>query len=183
MKYRKNLEIKAPVKNLTACRKIAADYCKNDKSVLHYFEGQEDIYYSVKRGRLKLRIINGISGTLIYYNRSNKTGTRVSNYYLAQTGTPSEMDAIMTGLFGKLITINKKREIFISDNVRIHLDSVKGLGKYLEFEVIFNSINSAGRAMKKLINTFGLDEETFIKHSYSDLLIKKIKNAGKKINI
>jgi adenylate cyclase, class 2 len=178
MKFRKNLEIKAPIENLSACRKIAANYCGNKKSALHYFENQEDIYYRVKQGRLKLRIINGKGGTLIYYNRSNKTKKRVSNYYLSQTSTPGELDATMTGLFGKLVTVKKRREIFISDNVRIHLDSVKGLGKYLEFEVIFNSIDIARKTMKKLINTFGLDEKTFIKYSYSDLLNKKIKNAG-----
>lgn len=69
--------------------------------------------------------------------------------------------------------MDKKREIFTSRNVRIHLDNVKGLGKYLEFEVIFNSINTARKTLDKLIGHFKLDESAFIRGSYSDLKIKR----------
>ena len=63
--------------------------------------------------------------------------------------------------------------MFIADNIRIHIDKVKGLGNFIEFEVIYNSFESAKKIMDDLINYFELVETGFIKGSYSDLLLKK----------
>lgn len=171
--YRKNLEIKTPVTGISKYRRLALDYVKSDKHSKHFTEKQTDIYYNVKTGRLKLRIIDGKNGRLIFYRRANTQGKRVSNYFLSETSTPKELDSILTALYGKKVIVDKKREIFTSRNVRIHIDDVKGLGKYLEFEVIFNSINTARKTLDKLIGHFKLDESAFIRGSYSDLKIKK----------
>ncbi len=173
MKTRKNLEIKIQIDSIAKYRRLAVSYAETAKKKSHFTETQKDIYYSVKDGRLKLRIINGRNGVLIFYRRSSSTGKRVSNYILAETTAPDELDSIMKTLHGIKVTVDKKREIFIADNVRIHLDSVKGLGKYLEFEVIFRSIKTARSVLRKLIEHFKIDESAFIKGSYSDLLIKK----------
>ena len=74
-----------------------------------------------------------------------------------------------------MVTVDKKREIFVYDNVRIHLDKVKGLGNFLEFEIVFSSMAKAKQQMKTLIKYFGLDEKKFIKNSYSDLLMQNEK--------
>lgn len=171
--YRKNLEIKTPVTGISNCRRLALEYIRSDKSAKHFTEKQTDIYYNVKTGRLKLRIIDGKNGRLILYRRADRAGRRVSNYYLSETSTPDELDSIMTALYGKKVIVEKKREIFTSGNVRIHIDNVKGLGKYLEFEVIFNSIKTARKTLDELIGHFKLDESAFIRGSYSDLKIKK----------
>lgn len=171
--YRKNLEIKTPVNDITKCRRLAIEYIRSDQRAKHFTEKQTDIYYNVKTGRLKLRIIDGKNGRLIFYRRANTSGKRVSNYYLSETSTPYELDSILTALYGKKVIVEKKREIFASKNVRIHIDNVKGLGKYLEFEVIFNSIKTARKTLDELIGHFKLDESAFIRGSYSDLKIKK----------
>ncbi|MCE1166044.1 MAG: class IV adenylate cyclase [Bacteroidetes bacterium] len=173
MNYRKNLEIKTGIKNLASFRKKAAEYSRKAKSSRHFTEEQKDIYYNTGKGRLKLRIKNGKDGVLIYYKRSSASGKRVSNYFLSETSSPKELDSMMREMHGVKVIVEKKREIFLADNVRIHLDSVRGLGKYLEFEIIFNSIKNARRTLDGLIEHFNLDESAFIKGSYSDLLIKK----------
>ena len=169
---RKNLEIKVRIKNTDKVRKLAKEFCKGKKHET-LIQKQEDIYYKVKKGRLKLRIIDSKKGNLIHYYRGNKELKRVSEYTIAETYTPAAMDSILGSLFGKLVTVKKTREIFITDNTRIHIDSVNGLGKFLEFEVIFNSLAKAKKEMKKLIEYFMLDEKQFIKVSYSDLLLRK----------
>jgi predicted adenylyl cyclase CyaB len=169
---RQNYEIKTRIKNTDLTRKLAVSYFRG-KKFLHYTEQQEDIYYRVKNGRLKLRIINLSSGTLIFYKRGNKTGKRISDYLLSPVSEPAELRMILGMLFKELASVKKKREIFRTDEVRIHIDSVSGLGKYLEFEVIFNSFKKAVVVMKGLIEHFGLDEKNFIKGSYSDLLLNK----------
>ena len=175
---RKNLEIKVRIKNQVDAKKLARKFCKGKK---HEFfkQKQEDIYYRVNKGRLKLRIIDGKKGSLIHYYRGNKDLKRVSEYTIAETETPAAMDSILSSLYGRLITVKKEREIFIIDNIRIHIDSVNRLGKFLEFEVIFNSLAKAKKDMKKLVEHFMLNEKQFIKVSYSDLLLSKGEyNAG-----
>jgi predicted adenylyl cyclase CyaB len=169
---RQNYEIKTRIRNTDRIRKLAVSYFCGEK-FLHYTEQQEDIYYRVKNGRLKLRIINSSSGTLIFYKRGNKKGKRISDYLLAPVPEPDELSRILGSLFNELVRVKKKREIFRTGEVRIHIDSVSELGKYLEFEVIFNSFKKAELTMKELIEHFGLDEKKFIKGSYSDLLLNK----------
>lgn len=169
---RRNYEIKTAIKNTGLIRELAESYFRG-KKFLHYTEQQEDIYYKSGSGRLKLRIINSSHGTLIYYNRGNKTGKRVSDYLLSPSPEPYELNRILSILFKELVRVKKKREIFRTDEIRIHIDSVSGLGKYLEFEVIFSSFKKAESLMKGLIEHFGLDEKNFIKGSYSDLLLNK----------
>jgi predicted adenylyl cyclase CyaB len=169
---RRNYEIKTRIRNTDQIRKLSESYFRG-KKFLRYTERQEDIYYRVKNGRLKLRIINSSSGTLIFYKRGNKTGKRISDYLLSPVSEPAELSKILGMLFKETVRVKKKREIFRTDEIRIHIDSVSGLGKYLEFEVIFNSFKKAVVVMKGLIEHFGLDEKNFIKGSYSDLLLNK----------
>lgn len=169
---RQNYEIKTRIKSTDHIRTLAESYFRGEK-FLRYTEHQEDIYYKVRNGRLKLRIVNSSYGTLIFYDRSGRTGKRISNYLLSPASEPAELSRILGKLFKELVRVKKNREIFRTDEIRIHIDSVSGLGKYLEFEVIFNSFKKAEKIMKGLTEHFGLDEKLFIKGSYSDLLLNK----------
>jgi len=172
---KKNFEIKIKLANPRKTKNLVRLLCK-EKAASNLQQKQEDIYYRVNKGRLKLRIIDGKTGNLIHYFRSNTRGKRVSNYVISETNTPKELNTILSSLYGVLITVKKLREITIIDNVRIHLDKVIGLGNYLEIEIIFNSIREARIRMEKLLRILELDEEKFINVSYSDLLLNKKKN-------
>lgn len=172
---RKNFEIKVKLSDPKKTRKLVQMLCKG-KSPIREKQVQEDIYYMVNNGRLKLRIINGKMGTLIHYFRSSESGKRVSNYTISETNTPKELNSIFISLHKVLINVKKVREITIIDNVRIHIDKVIGLGNYLEIEIIFNSIKEAKKRMEHLIEILELNENEFINVSYSDLLLNKKKN-------
>lgn len=47
----RNVEIKAKLKNINHVLKIVADLCQSDGTLLN----QEDVFFDVPRGRLKLR--------------------------------------------------------------------------------------------------------------------------------
>jgi len=134
-------------------------------------EKQIDVYYKVTQGRLKLRIINNKRGNLIFYERKEKTSKRISNYFISETKSFKELDKILRSQFEVLAIVHKQRDIFLENNTRIHLDTVKGLGKFLEIEVVYKDIVKAKKQMEQLIASLGLNEEDFIKESYSDLLI------------
>lgn len=171
----KNYEIKFPVENYNQIKKKALSLRGKFQSQNHYSEAQKDHYYKIKKSRLKLRVINSNFGSLIFYDRPEEESKRISEYLLVRTKDHNELKKILDNLFEELVTVSKKREIFIYDNVRIHLDKVKNLGVFLEFEIIFSSIDKAKKQMKEMIDHFGLDENKFIKNSYSDLLLKENK--------
>jgi hypothetical protein len=78
---RKNFELKIPIKNIEGFLKTVRKFLKNKKHK-HFIELQNDIYYKLDSGRLKLRIINEKIGNLIYYNRNERNKKRVSNYII-----------------------------------------------------------------------------------------------------
>jgi len=172
---KKNFEIKVKLQDPNKIRALVRLLCKG-KKVFKEKQIQEDIYYRVQKGRLKLRIINGNTGNLIYYFRNNENSKRVSNYTISETNTPKELNSILSSLYGVLIKAKKTREITRMDNTRIHIDKVIGLGNYLEIEVIFDSIKKAKITMDGMIKLLDLKEEKFIKVSYLDLLLNKKKN-------
>lgn len=166
---KKNLEIKYKFGNLREISYVTGLL----KNYSHTTEIQTDIYYKTGKGRLKLRIINDTEGSLILYNRAEKKNKRISKYTISKTKDYRELDFILRKQFGVLVTVSKKREVYVYNNVRVHIDTVKGLGKFLEIEIIYDEISKAKNQMKLLISDLKLDENKFIKVSYSDLLINR----------
>ncbi|MFZ1321988.1 MAG: class IV adenylate cyclase [Ignavibacteria bacterium] len=166
--FDKNYEIKCKIPDIAKFRKIF----KNESSYLYSKELQTDIYYKVKKGRLKLRIIKNEYANLIFYERSDKTKIRTSSYIISRTNDFKQLDNILRSQFKVLTVVSKVRNIYIKENVRIHLDRLKKLGDFLEIEIIYKDIKSAKKQMKELIEFLELNKNEFIKHSYSDMLIK-----------
>jgi len=174
---RRNYEIKVPVTNIKLAKWKTGSYIRKFDNRHHLVEMQKDIYYKVPGERMKLRIINNKSGNLIYYNRDEKDVKRISKYILAKAENPQELDEILRKFFKILVVVSKTRDIYIADNIRIHLDNVEGLGDFIEFEIVYNNLISAKKKMKELIDYYELDEKDFIKESYSDMLLKKQKRG------
>lgn len=166
---KKNLEIKYKPGNSREISYITGLL----KNYSHTTEKQTDIYYKTIRDRLKLRIINDTEGSLILYNRAEKKNKRISKYTISKTKDFRELDFILRKQFRVLVTVIKKREIYIHKNIRVHIDTVKGLGKFIEIEIIYDDISKAKDLMNNLVTELNLDENKFIKVSYSDLLINR----------
>jgi len=164
-----NLEIKCRLDNFRFVKNRISEI----NGIILLREKQIDVYYKVTKGRLKLRIINDERGNLIFYERKEKTSKRISNYLISETKSFKELDEILRSQFEVLAIVHKERDIYLDNNIRIHLDTVKGLGKFLEVEVIYKNIIRARKQMKQLIAALGLNEKNFIKASYSDMLINK----------
>lgn len=163
-----NLEIKCRLDNLSGVRKLL----KESRSFKYSFEKQNDIYFKVKKGRLKLRIINNKTGNLIYYFRNEKSSEMKSGYIISATENFKELFKILSNQFEIFVTVKKKREIFVKDNIRIHLDNVTELGKFMEIEIIYKNLESAKVRMKEILNFIKPEIRSYINKSYSDLLIK-----------
>ncbi len=136
---------------------------------------QKDTYYKPLSGRLKLREISPDEGQVIHYERSDVAGPKRSDYEVASTNDPISMRSILKNIFGILIEVEKTRQVWLWENVRIHLDDVKGLGNFVELEALTEEqgIIESERRIETLMRALEIEKIDLVEHSYSDLLGKK----------
>jgi predicted adenylyl cyclase CyaB len=163
-----NVEIKArcaePERVRTVLRERKARFAGVDQQV--------DTYFRVAHGRLKLRE-GKIENALIYYQRPNEAGPKTSDVLLS-AASPG-LKETLAGALGVLVAVEKWREIYYLENVKIHIDQVEGLGSFAEIEAAGdeNADRSALLAQcRDLMEAFGIREEHLVAESYSDLLLK-----------
>jgi len=166
----RNLEFKAPIHTLESalgvCRRIGA----RKIGVLV----QTDTYFNVRKGRLKLREINGEKFELIYYKRASLKGSRYSEFEVIPVIEADKVKNVCGALFGVKIVVKKTRTLFLCKNARIHIDAVNRLGRFVEFEVLVNHGKAQARhLMDFLIREFSFSKTTSIAGSYADLLSKR----------
>lgn len=164
-----NVEIKAICKSPRQVRAIARTISDSKGESLH----QEDIFFDVFSGRLKLRIFDHTSGELIHYHRSNVAGPRPSHYAIAKTRNPHALKAILSSCFAVKGTVRKHRMLFRVGQTRIHLDSVRGLGDFVELEFVLRKGQSQRQgltAIRRLMAILKIDQGDLVSQSYLDLL-------------
>lgn len=169
MNARRNVEIKARCADLATARAIARALCGGEGVV----EQQCDTYFHVPHGRLKLREIEGQPAVLIAYARPDASGARTSHYHLVPVSDPAGLLAALAGTLGIRGAVRKRREIFLWQNVRIHLDRVDGLGDFIEFEAVLRPEDAeepARARLEELRERFQLDRGQLLAPSYADLL-------------
>lgn len=172
-----NIEIKAICLDIQTSRSIAQTLKTSYVGELH----QIDTYYETKEGRLKLREIGDEEAQLIPYYKDYSTGPMKSNYsVLPVTGTDN-LKMILSKILGEITVVDKLREVFLVDNIRIHLDAVKGLGTFIEFEAVYEEKTPADkeREIKKvdeLIKVFKIEKAHLLNRSYIDYFLDESTN-------
>ncbi len=69
--------------------------------------------------------------------------------------------------------VSKERRLFVLEGVRIHLDRVEGLGRFIELEgVVAGNAEPAEfeRLLSELRRAFAISADDLVRGSYSDLL-------------
>ena len=135
---------------------------------------QVDTYFSLGERRLKLRSVAGAKeGQLIYYERPDVGGVKESRVLLASVPDAQAVREILSQVLPVKAEVRKTREIYRFQGVQVHLDSVRGLGKFIEFEKVLagESDREAGRKQLESLRTyFQIPDEDLMASSYSDLL-------------
>jgi adenylate cyclase class 2 len=163
-----NLEIKIQLDShesaLTVLKNLHAEFVKDIN--------QKDVYYTMQGSLLKLRVEDE-GESLIKYNRDEINPDRFSDYdviYLKSSGS----EKVFNSIFTVEAIVIKKRSLYLYDNTRIHLDTVQGLGTFMEFEtLVINGMDDAKERFNFLIQEFGIDITKQIKCSYRDLILNK----------
>jgi predicted adenylyl cyclase CyaB len=142
---------------------------------------QIDTYFRVPGGRLKVRE-GRLENALIFYRRSNLRRPRQAAVEMMLLARRNPLRAILARALKTLAVVDKRREIYFVKNVKIHLDRVRRLGKFLEVEAISRAgdvkkIRSQARQFQGL---FGITAKDIVAESYSDLILaKRAGRAGK----
>lgn len=132
--------------------------------------GQRDTYFAVPSGRLKLRE-QGDGAELIAYQREEDAPSMHSRYTLTAVTDPPAAIAALTDKHSVRGVVVKARRLWHFENARVHLDTVDGLGTFLEIEVVAPETVDAGRAtLTRLQGALDLDAAAAIRRSYIDLL-------------
>jgi len=141
---------------------------------------QIDTYFRVPSGRLKIRE-GRIENALIFYKRTNAARARRSTIDMMLLPRRNSVRAILTHSLGILAVVDKRREIYFVGNVKIHLDRVRGLGKFLEVEAITRSgdIRKVRAQTRKFQKLFAVSPADIIPLSYSDMILEKQAARGR----
>ena len=165
----KNLEMKIPIAAIHdwkgRMRLLGAEFVREAQ--------QTDTYFTVARGRLKLREVSDSESELIYYDRDETEAERWSEYQIVPLRDSTGVKALLSRALGIKVVVEKRRQTYLYKNARIHLDLVTGLGEFLELEV--KEVDGPQRAYQLLdflLKKLSLENTEKVKVSYSDLIMR-----------
>ena len=168
----RNVEIKARAGDFAAQRKKAGELSGAPPELLY----QEDTFFWTKRGRLKLRRFSENEGELIYYERPDAQGPTESRYMILPTREPVVLRDALSKALGISGVVRKRREVYHVAGTRVHMDTVEGLGEFIELEAVLGPDESQedGRArIGELSSALGIGEVDLVDAAYVDLLARK----------
>jgi len=162
-----NVEFKAELRDPSLARAVCARIGATQAASFR----QIDTYYRIPDGRLKKRETEGEPLEFIFYHRANRLRPKLSHFTIYD-------EAAAAARFGQLplpiwVTVRKSREVWVYQDVRIHLDEVEGLGSFLEFEAIVSPERHVGQCHKlieELREHFRMTLGEPVAMSYSDMI-------------
>src|SRR5688572_17434256 len=103
---------------------------------------QDDTFFRVPNGRLKLRSFADGSSELIHYQRSDTLEAKLSDYCRLPVPDASALREALERALGTIGRVRKQRWLLLAGQTRIHLDRVDGLGDFVELEVVLRDNQS-----------------------------------------
>ena len=167
----RNVEIKAKIGGIEALIPIIASLAETGPFDIL----QHDTFFNCHLGKLKLRAFSASSGELIFYQRPQLEGPKVSIYQISPTTEPDSLRNTLATAYGILGTVRKQRTLYLLGKTRIHLDRVDGLGDFLELEVVLEDLQTItyGESIAlDLMAKIGVLPNQLIPTSYLELLHK-----------
>lgn len=165
-----NVEYKAELRD----RELARAVCRNLGATYIATLEQTDTYYRVPTGRLKRRECLGEPTEWIFYDRKDESRARLSCFTIYSES--QARDRFGTQPLPQLVVVQKVRELYLFENVRLHLDDVRDLGRFIEFEALVSPghpVASCHTVVERLRSAFGPLLGEPLSCSYSDLRLQE----------
>jgi adenylate cyclase class 2 len=182
----RNIELKARVRTDFGAIQQALQYLGASYAADLW---QRDVYFHCAEvkdqdpGRLKLR---GESPDgqqwqwwMIWYRRADRRTPRPSDYLMAPLLVPDPVALVQTldAAWQKYAEVDKHRQVWWHQNIRIHLDEVVNLDRFVEFEAVVNTEEeqqAAHHELERLKNLFQIDNSDLVDVSYGDLIRSQV---------
>ena len=167
----RNIEVKARIDSVAALLPRAQALADGPAEIID----QDDTFFAVGHGRLKLREFADCSAELIHYHRADTSAAKASDYVrvaVAHATAPALREALVRAC-GELGRLRKRRTLLRVGPTRIHLDQVQGLADHMELEVVLHDAQSdaEGAAIAEaLMRELGLADAPRVAGAYLDLL-------------
>jgi len=168
-----NIEIKARIRDFADIKSRAEKLSDTTLEVIP----QEDTFFNVPQGRLKLRVLSSDRAELIYYTRPNREGPKRSEYHIARTSDPENLKRVLELAYGIRGVVKKIRHLYLIGQTRVHLDDVEGLGHFMELEVVMEEGqgDAEGQEIAEvLMASLGVEKSDLLEGAYMDLLERNV---------
>jgi adenylate cyclase class IV len=122
-------------------------------------------------GRLKKREAPGEPTEWIYYHRRDIVRPRMSSYAILSDAQAKRRWG--TQSLRAWLKVAKTRELWMLENIRIHLDDVRDLGTFIEFEAVIgkeHDTRECHESIGELRELFGPTMGEPVGASYCDLM-------------
>ncbi len=165
----RNVEIKARLSDVARQATLARTLAGAEPEVID----QDDVFFNVPRGRLKLRTLTPRRGELIFYERPDACGPKTSSYQITRTDEPEKLASVLTAAYGVGGRVVKMRRLWIVGRTRIHFDVVAGLGEFVELEVVLADGEDPAdgeREARELMRKLDILPEHLIDGAYVDMI-------------
>ena len=86
---------------------------------------------------------------------------------------PTGLKRLLEASLGVRAIVDKRRSVYLYENVRIHLDRVRGLGNFIELEAVMPDgieDEEGTSILHRLMQIFSLSADDLIGSSYCDLM-------------
>ncbi len=163
----RNVEIKARIAGVAALAPLAASLADSGPTVIE----QNDTFFACPNGRLKLREQFAAGAELIFYQRADASGPKESFYVRVPVPDPQALRTLLEVAHGETGRVRKRRMLFVVGRTRIHLDTVEGLGDFLELEVVLRDGESTDAGVieaHRIMAELGIAPQQLIQGAYVD---------------
>ncbi|XP_034257039.1 uncharacterized protein LOC117654484 [Thrips palmi] len=168
----RNVEIKAVIKNfasfLLKAEELSGSAGKTFKQV--------DTFFQVPNGRLKFREEEGRTPQLVFYDRPDEEGPKLSNFECCELPVGTNLVSVLSQAINVKGVLKKSRTLCMIGQTRVHIDRVEGLGDFMELEVQLTeeqTVEEGDRIAKDLMEKLGVSKDDLIQGAYMDHVLKK----------
>jgi adenylate cyclase class IV len=157
------LETKARYADLGRARRLLADAGGDHEGAVQ----QEDTYFHVPEGWLKLRTHGG-GAELVAYGRTPGSAAHTCTFAVTAICDADACRDGLTAVLGVRAVVRKRREVWTLGPTTVHLDDVDRLGTFVELETPANEASE--RMHVRCAVLLGIATDTDLLTSYADLL-------------
>ena len=164
-----NIEIKARVADMPAVVAMVAAMSDAPPRRLQ----QRDTFFRCSTGRLKLRELQAEGSELIFYARADVAGAKPSHYEITPVADAATLKSVLRQALGETVVVEKTRLLYLVGQTRVHVDTVMGLGTFLELEVVLRPDQSPAEGDEiaaELMRRLGIEESDLLATAYADML-------------